>query len=121
MRHRPKYRNPFDFSLSSRLVLITSLGNGRGHTGRHVDPRTTSVRVGVLGIWRCSWVRPHLLADTDDRPAVGPILGGYIYSAGGWRCIMWALLALNGLLLLWMVFMMPETSGAAVCPTFKCR
>ncbi|GFZ44596.1 hypothetical protein JCM24511_02320 [Saitozyma sp. JCM 24511] len=54
-------------------------------------------------------------------PAIGPILGGYIYSAGGWRWIMWALLFLNGLLLLWMVFMMPETSGAAILYRRACR
>ncbi|KAI9255611.1 major facilitator superfamily domain-containing protein [Phascolomyces articulosus] len=43
-------------------------------------------------------------------PVVGPIAGGYIDQYVGWRYIFWTLAGMGGLVLLLMLFFLPETS-----------
>ncbi|KAI8144234.1 major facilitator superfamily domain-containing protein [Fennellomyces sp. T-0311] len=43
-------------------------------------------------------------------PVVGPIAGGYLSEYFGWRYIFWTLAGLGGLVLLLMIFFLPETS-----------
>ncbi|KAG1142015.1 hypothetical protein G6F37_007862 [Rhizopus arrhizus] len=45
-------------------------------------------------------------------PVIGPIAGGYINEYVGWRFIFWALCALGSLILIFIVFFLPETSAS---------
>ncbi|KAI7871035.1 major facilitator superfamily domain-containing protein [Spinellus fusiger] len=43
-------------------------------------------------------------------PVVGPIAGGYISEYMGWTYIFWVLTAMGGLVLIFLIFFLPETS-----------
>ncbi|KAI9243799.1 major facilitator superfamily domain-containing protein, partial [Sporodiniella umbellata] len=47
-------------------------------------------------------------------PVVGPIVGGYINQYIGWRFIFWILCGLGGLVLLLILFFLPETSAVII-------
>ncbi|KAK4963727.1 GTPase-activating protein [Elasticomyces elasticus] len=47
-------------------------------------------------------------------PALGPLIGGYAVQAAGWRWTMWELMAINGAVLVLLVYFLPETSAANI-------
>jgi len=51
---------------------------------------------------------------TWDRPAIGPLVGGYLANAAGWRWLYWIQLILSGIMWILLTFTVPETYAPAI-------
>lgn len=47
-------------------------------------------------------------------PAIGPLIGGYLANAGGWRWLYWIQLIMSGIIWLLITFTVPETYAPAL-------
>ena len=62
-------------------------------------------RAYAIGIWGISAV---------CGPVLGPLVGGFAAQANGWRWTIWELLWLSGFTLVFLFFLLPETSSANI-------
>ena len=62
-------------------------------------------RAYAIGIWGISAV---------CGPVLGPLIGGFAAQANGWRWTIWELLWLSGFTLVFLFFLLPETSSANI-------
>lgn len=62
-------------------------------------------RAYAMGIWGISAV---------CGPVLGPLIGGFAAQAEGWRWTIWELLWMSGFTLIFLIFLMPETSSANI-------
>ncbi|KAI1798105.1 MFS general substrate transporter [Ganoderma leucocontextum] len=58
-----------------------------------------------IGVWGMSAV---------CGPTLGPLIGGFAFDALGWRWTIWPLFFLSSASLVWLSFLMPETSSANI-------
>jgi DHA1 family multidrug resistance protein-like MFS transporter len=66
------------------------------------DPASRAI---VIGLWGCAAV---------SGPVLGPLVGGFAAQAKGWRWTIWELLWLSGAALVFLAFLLPETSAEAI-------
>lgn len=73
------------------------LATGGASMGDIWDPR---VRDYMIAIWGCFAI---------SAPVLGPLVGGFAFSAEGWTWTIWELLWISGLALFVLFFFLPET------------
>jgi DHA1 family multidrug resistance protein-like MFS transporter len=64
------------------------------------DMRSARVRDYMIAIWGCFAV---------SAPVLGPLVGGFAFSAKGWTWTIWELLWISGFALVLLFFLLPET------------
>jgi DHA1 family multidrug resistance protein-like MFS transporter len=65
----------------------------------------TNTRDYMIGIWGCFAI---------SAPVLGPLVGGFAYSAKGWTWTIWELLWISGFALVVLFFLLPETFAANI-------
>lgn len=78
------------------------LATGGASVGDMYAPRK---RAYGMGIWGISAV---------CGPTIGPLVGGFAAEAKGWKWTIWELMWLSGFCLVFIFFMLPETSSANI-------
>lgn len=63
----------------------------------------------------------HIAMIFGLAPAVAPVVGGLLLSAGDWRLIFWFLVAVGVVMLALVVFFLPETHPASLRTPFRAR
>ena len=59
----------------------------------------------MIAIWGCFAI---------SAPVLGPLVGGFAYSAKGWTWTIWELLWISGFALVVLFFLLPETSSSNI-------
>lgn len=65
----------------------------------------TRLRDYMIAIWGCFAI---------SAPVLGPLVGGFAYSAKGWTWTIWELLWISGFALVALFFFLPETSASNI-------
>lgn len=76
-----------------------ALGTGAGSMGDMWDPRVRDYMIGIWGAFAIS------------APVLGPLIGGFAYSAKGWQWTIWPLLWISAFTFVLLFFCLPETYG----------
>lgn len=96
------------FSPSVEPLIVARFVQGLGACAGPVLGR--AVVRDVFGAERAGRVLSYMSMAMAVAPAVGPILGGYLEVAFGWRAAFAVLLAFSGLCLAGLIFLLPETN-----------
>ena len=65
----------------------------------------TRTRDYMIAIWGCFAI---------SAPVLGPLVGGFAYSAKGWTWTIWELLWISGFTLVVLFFLLPETFASNI-------
>ncbi|TBU42457.1 MFS general substrate transporter [Dichomitus squalens] len=78
------------------------LATGGASIGDMFEPKKRAYGIGIWGIAAVC------------GPTLGPLIGGFAYDALGWRWTIWPLLFLSSASLVFLTFLMPETSSSNI-------